>query len=221
MANSPWGSGPGKGSGGDDKATIQAMARSDGPRNPVADNRSRIDGASRWQTARPLGARRAFEARTRLGRLWRWWFRWAACQFNARRFGQAVELGPGRLSAVLWIAFSSFHVVPPEKEGVVTRLGQLFAHRRSGRQSSLCHHPLNASRWKMCAQIRTMDIGSPNAADENFVLTRDQSIVDHCLWRALVDPRPRIVHLPARRPRRHHPRGRRKRDARHRRQFQR
>lgn len=78
---------------------------------------------------------------------------------------------------LLWVVFSSFHVVPPEKEGVVTRLGSYSRTVGPGVKFTL-PAPIERIQMEDVRQIRTMDIGSPNAADENFVLTRDQSIVD-------------------------------------------
>lgn len=78
---------------------------------------------------------------------------------------------------LLWVAFSSFHVVPPEKEGVVTRLGSYSRTVGPGVKFTL-PSPLERIQMEDVRQIRTMPIGTPSAADENFVLTRDQSIVD-------------------------------------------
>jgi membrane protease subunit HflK len=77
----------------------------------------------------------------------------------------------------LWIAFSSFHVVPPEKEGVVTRLGSYSRTVAPGVQFTL-PAPIERIVLLDVRQIRTMPIGDPNAVDANFVLTRDQSIAD-------------------------------------------
>lgn len=78
---------------------------------------------------------------------------------------------------LLWVVFSSFHVVPPEKEGVVTRLGSYSRTVGPGVKFTL-PAPIERIQLLDVRQIRTMPVGSPNAADENFVLTRDQSIVD-------------------------------------------
>ena len=75
------------------------------------------------------------------------------------------------------ILFSMTHVVPPEKEGVVTRLGSYSRTVGPGVKFTW-PAPIERVRMEDVRAIRTMAIGSPNATDENFVLTRDQSIVD-------------------------------------------
>ena len=106
MANSPWGNGPkdgddgGKGSGGDGKRP--------GPRNP-------------WVTPDPADQRRGPKPRgpSALDELLR---EGRGGQFN---LGDSAKLWKWIILAlvVAWVVFSSFHIVPPEKEGVVTRLG--------------------------------------------------------------------------------------------------
>src|SRR3546814_16213200 len=65
----------------------------------------------------------------------------------------------------------------PEKEGVVTRLGSYSRTVGPGVKFTW-PAPIERIRLEDVRAIRTMQIGSPNATDENFVLTRDQSIVD-------------------------------------------
>jgi membrane protease subunit HflK len=75
------------------------------------------------------------------------------------------------------VIFSSFHIVPPEKEGVITRLGSYS--RTAGPGVKLTWPaPIERIRLEDVRAIRTMAVGSPNATDENFVLTRDQSLID-------------------------------------------
>src|SRR3546814_681279 len=84
----------------------------------------------------------------------------------------------GILVAVLiWALVSMFHIVPPEKEGVVTRLGSYSRTVGPGVKWTL-PAPFEQMRMEDVRAIRTMQIGSPDASDANFVLTRDQSIVD-------------------------------------------
>src|SRR3546814_2783665 len=66
--------------------------------------------------------------------------------------------------------------VPPEKEGVVTRLGSYSRTVGPGVKWTL-PAPFEQMRMEDVRAIRTMQIGSPDASDANFVLTRDQSIV--------------------------------------------
>src|SRR3546814_7754304 len=84
----------------------------------------------------------------------------------------------GILVAVLiWALVSMFHIVPPEKEGVVTRLGSYSRTVGPGVKWTL-PAPFEQMRMEDVRAIRTMQIGSPDASDANFVLTRDQSIGD-------------------------------------------
>src|SRR5690606_35744324 len=78
---------------------------------------------------------------------------------------------------LVMVLLSMVHIVPPEKEGVVTRLGSYSRTVGPGVKWTL-PPPLERIRLEDVRAIRTMPIGSPNATDENFVLTRDQSLVD-------------------------------------------
>lgn len=167
MANSPWGNGPGK---GDDDG--KGDGKKPGPRNP-------------WVTPDPADQRRAQKPRgpsalDELLRKGRGGFggggSGGGSQFN---FGDSAKLWKWAVLAivVIWVLFSSFHIVPPEKEGVITRLGSYS--RTVGPGVKLTWPaPVERIRLEDVRAIRTMAIGSPNATDENFVLTRDQSIVD-------------------------------------------
>lgn len=167
MANSPWGSGPGK---GDDDG--KGDGKKPGPRNP-------------WVTPDPADQRRAQKPRgpsalDELLRKGRGGFggggSGGGSPFN---FGDSAKLWKWVVLAVVafWILFSIWHVVPPEKEGVVTRLGSYSRTVGPGIKFTW-PAPIERIRLEDVRAIRTMAIGSPNATDENFVLTRDQSIVD-------------------------------------------
>jgi membrane protease subunit HflK len=94
-------------------------------------------------------------------------------------FGDSARVWKWAIGAVVaaWFLFSSFHIIPPEKEGVVTRLGSYS--RTVGPGVKLTWPaPIERMRTEDVRAIRTMQIGSPSATDENFVLTQDQSIVD-------------------------------------------
>lgn len=171
MANSPWGSGP-KGGDGDRGGDGSGDGKKPGPRNP-------------WVTPDPADQRRAQKPRgpsalDELLRKGRGGFggggSGGGSQFN---FGDSAKLWKWVILAlvVAWVLFSSFHIVPPEKEGVITRLGSYS--RTVGPGVKLTWPaPVERIRLEDVRAIRTMAIGSPNATDENFVLTRDQSIVD-------------------------------------------
>lgn len=166
MANSPWGSGPGKGD--DDKG---GDGKRPGPRNP-------------WVTPDPIDINRGRKPRgpsalDELLRKGRGGFGGGGSgggQFNLGDSARYWKWGVLAVAA-LWVIFSSFHIVPPEKEGVVTRLGSYS--RTVGPGVKLTWPaPIERIRLEDVRAIRTMAIGSPNATDENFVLTRDQSLVD-------------------------------------------
>lgn len=163
MANGPWGNGPGKG---------DEDGKRPGPRNP-------------WVTPDPAEQRRGQKPRgpsalDELLRKGRGGFGGGGSggggQFN---FGDSAKLWKWGLVAVvaIWVLFSSFHIVPPEKEGVVTRLGSYSRTVGPGVKFTW-PAPIERMRTEDVRAIRTMAIGSPNATDENFVLTRDQSLVD-------------------------------------------
>ena len=171
MANSPWGNGPkdgddgGKGSGGDGKRP--------GPRNP-------------WVTPDPADQRRGAKPRgpsalDELLRKGRGGFGGGGSGGSGGQFnlGDSAKLWKWIVLAlvVAWVVFSSFHIVPPEKEGVVTRLGSYSRTVGPGVKFTW-PAPIERIRLEDVRAIRTMAVGSPNATDENFVLTRDQSIVD-------------------------------------------
>lgn len=170
MANGPWGNGP-KGGNGDGKGDDDSPAE---PRNPwIAPNNQNPFGGSR-----PRGPSTLDELLKK-----------------ARQNGGGGGGGQGRgpqfnmgqnprflkwaiLGGVAVIAlFSMVHIVPPEKEGVVTRVGSYSRTVGPGIKFTL-PPPIEKIRLEDVRAIRTMTIGSPSATDENFVLTRDQSIVD-------------------------------------------
>lgn len=171
MANSPWGNGPGKGSGGGD-GEGSGDGKKPGPRNP-------------WVTPDPIDINRgrkprgpsALDELLRKGR--------GGFGGGGSGGGSQFDLGDsakfwkwGVLAAVvLWVIFSSFHIVPPEKEGVVTRLGSYSRTVGPGVKFTW-PAPIERIRLEDVRAIRTMAVGSPNATDENFVLTRDQSLID-------------------------------------------
>ncbi len=163
MANSPWGNGPKDGGDGDDRS---------GPRNP-------------WVTPDPDGLRgrkpRGPSALDELLRKGRGGFGGGGSgggggNLQMPESARLWKWGVGALVAV-WFLFSSFHIVPPEKEGVVTRLGSYSRTVGPGVKFTW-PAPIERIRMEDVRAIRTMQVGSPNASDENFVLTRDQSIVD-------------------------------------------
>ncbi|WP_082660379.1 protease modulator HflK [Sphingopyxis sp. H050] len=163
MANSPWGpKGDRDDKGGDGDRP--------GPRNP-------------WVTPDPADSARQRKPRgpsalDELLRKGRGGFGGGGSGGGGFNFGDSSRVWKwvALALAVVWL-ISSFHIVPPEKEGVVTRLGSYSRTVGPGVKFTL-PVPLERIRLEDVRAIRTMAIGSPNATDENFVLTRDQSIVD-------------------------------------------
>lgn len=164
MANSPWGNGPkdddGKGDG-----------KRPGPRNP-------------WVTPDPADPRRGAKPRgpsalDELLRKGRGGFGGGGSGGGGFNLADSGRIWKWAILAILaiWVLFSSLHIVPPEKEGVVTRLGSYSRTVGPGVKFTW-PAPIERIRMEDVRAIRTMAIGSPNATDENFVLTRDQSIVD-------------------------------------------
>ncbi|BBB10832.1 protease modulator HflK [Sphingopyxis sp. FD7] len=169
MANSPWGSGPGKGE--DDNGKGSGDGKRPGPRNP-------------WITPDPADQRRGAKPRgpsalDELLRKGRGGFGGGGSGGGGFDLADSGRIWKWAIVAVLalWLFFSSFHIVPPEKEGVVTRLGS-YARTVGPGVKLTWPAPIERIRMEDVRAIRTMAIGSPNATDENFVLTRDQSIVD-------------------------------------------
>lgn len=161
MANSPWGGGP----------KDEGDGKRPGPRNP-------------WVTPDPVDATRGRKPRgssalDELLRKGRGGFGGGGSGGGGMNLPDSAKFWKwGVLAIVLvWLFFSSFHIVPPEKEGVVTRLGSYVRTVGPGVKMTW-PAPIERMRMEDVRAIRTMPIGSPNATDENFVLTRDQSIVD-------------------------------------------
>lgn len=169
MANSPWGSGPGKGE--DDNGKGSGDGKRPGPRNPWITP----DPADQRRGAKPRGPS-ALDELLRKGRGGFGGGGSGGGGFDLADSGRIWKWAIGAVLA-LWLFFSSFHIVPPEKEGVVTRLGS-YARTVGPGVKLTWPAPIERMRMEDVRAIRTMAIGSPNATDENFVLTRDQSIVD-------------------------------------------
>jgi len=155
----PWGGGePGGGSGGD------------GPRNP-------------WgqppRGRRPAGAGNVTSLDDFLKK-------------SRERFGGGGGGGMGRfplqdgkpywlyglvIFAILWLLFTSLHRIGPQERGVVTRFGSYISTMGPGIGLSL-PAPIDRVEKIDVEEIRTIDIGSPDASSENLILTGDQNIID-------------------------------------------
>jgi modulator of FtsH protease HflK len=93
---------------------------------------------------------------------------------------------PGRPSAsvfmwaiiglvVLWLLFTSFHIVAPEERGVITRFGRYAGTLEPGVGLTL-PSPIDRLEKLDVNNIRTIDLGSPTT--EDLMLTGDQNIID-------------------------------------------
>jgi modulator of FtsH protease HflK len=78
---------------------------------------------------------------------------------------------------LLWIVFTSFHRIGPQERGVIMRLGSYSGTLRPGIGFTL-PSPIDRVQKIDVEQIRTIDIGSPDATKENLILTGDQNIID-------------------------------------------
>ena len=173
MANSPWGpKGGDDGKGGGSGGNGDGGGKKPGPRNP-------------WVSPDPIDINRARKPRgpsalDELLRKGRGGFGGGGSGGGGPlNLGDSARVWKWAIAAIvgLWFVFSSFHIVPPEKEGVVTRLGS-YARTVGPGVKVTWPAPVERMRMEDVRAIRTMPIGSPSATDENFVLTQDQSIVD-------------------------------------------
>jgi membrane protease subunit HflK len=77
---------------------------------------------------------------------------------------------------LLWLIFTCFHIVSPQERGVVTLFGKYSRTVNSGIAMTL---PLPIERIETVdTQMRNTDVGSPDPAQENLILTADQNIID-------------------------------------------
>lgn len=89
--------------------------------------------------------------------------------------GRPVILAGIGLLVLLWIAFTSFHVIAPEQRGVVAFFGKYSNTLEPGVRFTL-PAPIASVRKIDVQAIRTEDF--PAASGENLMLTQDQNIVD-------------------------------------------
>jgi len=78
---------------------------------------------------------------------------------------------------LLWIIFTSFHLIGPQQAGVITRFGSFAGTLRPGANFTL-PAPIDRVKKIDVQEIRTIDIGSTDASSENLILTGDQNIID-------------------------------------------
>jgi membrane protease subunit HflK len=78
---------------------------------------------------------------------------------------------------VLWVVFTSFHLIGPQERGVITRFGKYAGTLESGIGMTL-PAPIDRVQKTDVSQIRSIDIGSPEPSNDNLILTRDENIID-------------------------------------------
>jgi membrane protease subunit HflK len=89
--------------------------------------------------------------------------------------GKPVIFGGIALLLLLWVAFTSFHVIAPEQRGVVAFLGKYSSTLEPGVRFTL-PAPIASVKKINVQQIRTENF--PATSGENLMLTQDQNIVD-------------------------------------------
>ncbi len=76
---------------------------------------------------------------------------------------------------ILWLLFTTMHLVAPEERGVVTRLGR-YSHTLGPGVGLTLPAPIDRVQKIDVENIRTIDLGSADA--ETLMLTGDQNIID-------------------------------------------
>lgn len=78
---------------------------------------------------------------------------------------------------LLWLVFTSFHLVGPQERGIITRFGKYAGTLEPGIGITF---PLPIDRVAKLdvENIRTADIGSTDPSIDNLILTGDQNLVD-------------------------------------------
>lgn len=89
--------------------------------------------------------------------------------------GKPVIIAGVAILLLLWIAFTSFHVIAPEQRGVVAFFGKYSSTMEPGVRFTL-PAPIASVKKIDVQAIRTEDF--PATAGENLMLTQDQNIVD-------------------------------------------
>jgi len=101
------------------------------------------------------------------------------------RFGGGLPGSDGRpywlyglgVFLLLWLLFTSFHQLQPQEKGVVTLFGSYSRTVGPGINLTL-PAPLEQLQKVDVGQIRTTEVGSVGAKDDNLVLTGDQNLLD-------------------------------------------
>ncbi len=91
--------------------------------------------------------------------------------------GRPIWFWAAIVVVLLWLFFTSFHLVGPQERGVLTRFGSYVGTYQPGPNFSF-PFPIDRVRVIDVDNIRTIDIGGGGENSENRVLTGDQNIVD-------------------------------------------
>jgi modulator of FtsH protease HflK len=158
----PWGGGAG-GKGGSDGGKGGGDGDSGGPRNPWAFPPEGKRGGRGSVTSLDDFLKRARKGGGGGG------------GFPGGMPGRPVILAGIALLALLWIGFTSFHVIAPEQRGVVAFFGKYSGTLEPGIRFTL-PAPIASVKKIDVQAIRTEDF--PATAGENLMLTQDQNIVD-------------------------------------------
>ncbi|MEY4269985.1 MAG: hypothetical protein RLZZ58_1201 [Pseudomonadota bacterium] len=165
MAGNPWGS-----SGGDGKDG-KSSDGGDGPRNP-------------WTTPGPdKGKARGPSALDELLRRGRGGGSGGGSGGGGSGFGMKLPDSSkywkwGAMAFVAaWLLLSSVHLVPAQKNGVVTRLGSYSRTLGPGLNFTM-PTPLERVQFEDVLAIRELKIGAGGGDVQNFVLTQDQNIIN-------------------------------------------
>jgi modulator of FtsH protease HflK len=78
---------------------------------------------------------------------------------------------------LLWVIFTSVHLIGPQERGVITRFGK-YAGTLSPGMGLTLPSPVDRVETIDVEEIRTQDIGSVDPSNDNLILTGDQNIVD-------------------------------------------
>ncbi len=164
QAKGPWGGRGGGGSGGNGSGGGDDGG--DGPNNPW----------SQPPRKRPSGPT-ALDELLKKGRT-QWGGGGGGSRPNMPEFGgRPIWFWAVIGLVVLWLFFTSFHIIGPQERGVLTRFGDYQGTYQPGARLSL-PYPIDRVQVIDVENIRTIDIGGTGADSENRVLTGDQNIVD-------------------------------------------
>lgn len=92
--------------------------------------------------------------------------------------GHPIWLYAGIAFVVIWIVSTSFHILQPAEQGVVTRLGSYSRTVGPGGIQMTLPAPFETMSKRDTGNIHELKIGSEQPNQENLVLTGDQNLID-------------------------------------------